>query len=113
MKWLDKIGGLIPTGMSVEKKTQLEGEVQAANALKLLQQSEHWKAQESLELQIHNEAIEGLRKKELGESDRIAYNASAITIENLRIARKAVIQQGEIAEETLKRLKRQKETTRD
>lgn len=113
MKWLQKLGGLIPTGMNAEQKMQLEYEVQAGKALELLQQSEHWKAQESLELQIHNEAIEGLRKPKLEDDDRIAYNASAITIENLRIARKAVIRQGEIAEETLNRLNRQKEKPRD
>ena len=113
MKWLDKLGGLIPTGISAEQKTQLENEVMVGKTLQLLQQSEHWPAQQSLETQLHNEAIDGLRKKDLEENERIAFNASAITIENLRIARKAAIKQGEIAEETLKRLNRQKEKPRD
>lgn len=101
---LKKIAGIIPVGLSEAKRASLESDVAVGRAFTGLFNSEHWPAQVSLETQIYNNAISGLRKDKLTENERIAFNAIAVTIENMRTARKAAVAQSEIAQKELKRL---------
>jgi len=109
---LKKLAGIIPVGISEAKKEQLTKEIAVGKQLQSLQLHEYWPVQKGIEDEMYATAISGLRKDSLTEKERIAYNAAAVTIENLRTARKALIKQGEIAEQTLLRLTGQKETDR-
>ena len=106
---LKKIAGIIPIGLSEARRKSLESDIAVGQAFIALERNEHWVAQMSLETQIYNNSISGLRKDKLTENERIAFNAIAVTIENMRTARKAAMAQSEIAQKELKRLTRQKE----
>lgn len=113
-----KLGGILPSRISTERKADLEAEIQAGACFTRLVAHEDWPAMESLLTQMRMAALDHLAKGDpkqpLTESERIAFSAVAATCDNIRLSITSTIKKGEIAQGELERItkRQQKEQVR-